>query len=433
VNLEAALNPVHPRLSATEFRLKRRNGEVRWVETLGLAYFEGGGRERRAVSFVGTLQDITDRKEREEKERLLMLEINHRAKNMLSVVHAIARQTATKNSEDFIARFSERIQALSANQDLLVRNEWNGVEVADLVHAQLAPFVGLLGSRIAVHGPRLRLTASSAQAVGLELHELATNAGKYGALSNDRGCVDVGWGVSGESFSMHWTESGGPPVPPPKRRGFGSIVMDVMAERSLGGKVDLDYAPSGVTWRLTCPTANALEPGEPDEKGEPDGSGGGPDGIGRGPARPPVRRRENGRQSAAPAVSVQHRVARPVAAFVIAHENLCDLRVPQRLTGVVGQQVLFRHIRHVFRLRIFGEQMIIRLILVRADLGGYRLIPFLSIAEERVDIEYDAPEWINPVPHDLPDGVFRVSNFIHVRYPWNATLVMDCGVLSPFW
>src|SRR5262249_3312006 len=99
----------------------------RWVETLGLAYLEGAGHERRAVSVVGTVQDITERKEREEKVLLLMREINHRAKNMLSVVDSIARQTATKNPEDFIERFSERIQALSANQDLLVRNEWNGV------------------------------------------------------------------------------------------------------------------------------------------------------------------------------------------------------------------------------------------------------------------------------------------------------------------
>ncbi len=126
-NLKAAFDPVDPRRSATEFRLRRRDGEVRWVETLGLAYFEGAEDERRAVSFVGTLADITERKEREEKEQLLMREINHRAKNMLSVVDAIAHQTATKNPEDFVERFSERIQALSANQDLLVRNEWNGV------------------------------------------------------------------------------------------------------------------------------------------------------------------------------------------------------------------------------------------------------------------------------------------------------------------
>jgi PAS domain S-box-containing protein len=210
-NLAAALDPVAPRRAATEFRLRRRNGEVRWVETLGLAYFEGDGRERRAVSFVGTLQDITERREREEKERLLMREINHRVKNMLSVVHAIARQTATKNSEDFIERFTERIQALSANHDLLVRNEWNGVEIEDLVRAQLAPFADLIGSRISVHGPKLRLKAASAQAVGLVLHELATNAGKYGALSTDRGRVNVCWGIEDDTFSMSWIESDGPP------------------------------------------------------------------------------------------------------------------------------------------------------------------------------------------------------------------------------
>jgi PAS domain S-box-containing protein len=276
--IAAALDPADPKRAVNQFRLLGPHGEIRWVETLGQADFEGTGSGRRGVSIVGTAQDITARREHEEKEHLLMREVNHRAKNMLSVVHAIAHQTAAKNPEDFIARFSERIQALSANQDLLVRNEWNGVDVADLVHAQLAPFVGLIGSRIAVHGPRLRLTASSAQAVGLALHELATNAGKYGALSNDQGRVDVGWGVSGESFTMHWTESDGPPVSPPKRRGFGSIVMDVMAERSLGGKVDLGYAPSGVTWSLTCLVASALEPGEPDRRGEPDDGSGEPDG-----------------------------------------------------------------------------------------------------------------------------------------------------------
>ncbi len=260
--LEAALDPVDPRRSATEFRLRRADGEARWVETLGRACFEGDGRERRAVIFVGILQDITGRKEREEKEHLLMREINHRAKNMLSVVDAIAHQTATRNPEDFIERFSERIQALSANQDLLVRNEWNGVEIEDLVHAQLALFADLIGSRIAVYGPKLRLNAASAQAIGLALHELATNAGKYGALSTDMGRVDVSWGSDGDTFTMSWTERDGPPVSAPKRRGFGTIVMEAMAERSVDGAVDLEYAPSGLTWRLTCPAANALEPGE---------------------------------------------------------------------------------------------------------------------------------------------------------------------------
>jgi PAS domain S-box-containing protein len=245
-----------------EFKVQRRDGMIRWVEGQGLAYFAGAGPERRVVSFGGTAQDITERREREEKEHLLMREINHRAKNMLSVVDSIAHQTATRNPEDFIERFSERIQALSANQDLLVRNEWNGVEIEDLVRAQLAHFADLIASRISVRGPKLRFTAASAQAIGLALHELATNAGKYGALSTDRGHIYVSWGTVDETFTMSWTEREGPPVSAPKRRGFGTIVMETMAERSVDGKVDLDYAPSGVTWRLTCPAANALEPWE---------------------------------------------------------------------------------------------------------------------------------------------------------------------------
>jgi len=264
--LQAALDPLDPRRSATEFRLRRGDGEVRWVETLGVAYFEGDGPERQAVRFVGTVQDITERKkreeerrEREEKEHLLMREINHRAKNMLSVVDAIAHQTVANNPEDFVERFSERIQALSANQDLLVRNEWQGVDVEELVHAQLAHFAGLIGSRIAVRGPTLRLRAASAQAIGLALHELATNAGKYGALSTDTGRVDVCWGIDGDTLTMIWTERDGPPVSAPKRRGFGTIVMETMAERSVDGKVALDYAPSGLIWRLTCSAGNALE------------------------------------------------------------------------------------------------------------------------------------------------------------------------------
>jgi len=259
---EAAVDPADPKPLAIEYRVQRRDGEVRWVESHGLAYFEGAGREHRAVSIVGTVQDITERKEREEKEHLLMREVNHRAKNMLSVVDAIAHQTVTGSPEDFIERFSERIQALSANQDLLVRNEWNGVEIADLVRAQLAPFADLIGSRIAVQGPKLRLNPASAQAIGLALHELATNAGKYGSLSTNTGRVDVGWGSDGKSLTMSWTEREGPPVSAPKRHGFGTIVMEAMAARSVDGKVDLAYAPSGLTWRLTCPAANALEPSE---------------------------------------------------------------------------------------------------------------------------------------------------------------------------
>ena len=257
----AALDPVQPERSATQFRVRRGDGKVRWVETQGLARLEGTGRERRVVSFIGTVQDITERREREQKEHLLMREINHRAKNMLCVVHSIAHQTAAQNPEDFIERFSQRIQALSANQDLLVRNSWDGVQIQDLVRAQLAPFTDLIGSRIAVDGPNLHLRVASAQALGLALHELATNAGKYGALSVITGRLYISWGADDDIFIMSWTERNGPPVSAPKRCGFGTIAIQAMTESSMGGPVYLNYAPSGLSWRLACPAVNALESG----------------------------------------------------------------------------------------------------------------------------------------------------------------------------
>jgi PAS domain S-box-containing protein len=251
---EASLDPADPQRSPREYRVQRRDGEVRWIEVRRLACFEGAGRERHCASLVGTVEEITGRKERQERdkerqerEHLLMREINHRAKNMLSVVDAIAHQTAAKTPEDFVDRFSQRIQALSANQDLLIRNAWHGVEIEDVVRAQLAPFADLIGSRIVMRGPKLCLNAGSAQAVGLALHELATNAGKYGALSMDTGRLHVGWWTEGETFTMSWAEREGPSVSAPQRRGFGTIVMQQMAERSVDGAVDLDYAPSGIT------------------------------------------------------------------------------------------------------------------------------------------------------------------------------------------
>jgi PAS domain S-box-containing protein len=258
-NREAALDPASPKPYAHEYRVRRRDGEIRWVEGRGLGHFEGAGPERRAVSLTGTVQDITERKEREEKEYFLTREVNHRAKNMLSVVQVIAHHTAAKNIGDFIDRFSKRIQALSANQDLLIRSEWNGVEIADLVHAQLSHFADLIGSRIAARGPKLRLNPASAQTIGLVIHELSTNAGKYGALSTDKGRVDIFWGTSNDTLTISWTERDGPHVPPPPQRGFGTTVIEAMVEYNVRGVVDLDYAPLGLTWRLACPAANALE------------------------------------------------------------------------------------------------------------------------------------------------------------------------------
>jgi PAS domain S-box-containing protein len=240
----------------TEMTIRTKGGQERlWSFVYSALGTQSDGR----LLFVCMAQDVTERTAREEQVHLLMREVNHRAKNMLSLVQAIANRTATRDPEDFIACFSDRIQALAANQDLLIRNDWQGADVGDLVRAQIAHFADLIGFRITIRGPKLHLNASAAQAVGLAIHELATNAGKYGALSTGGGRVEVSWRRDGDDFVMSWTERDGPPVSTPGQRGFGTIVMQRMAERSVGGRVDLDYAPSGVIWRLTCPAANILE------------------------------------------------------------------------------------------------------------------------------------------------------------------------------
>jgi PAS domain S-box-containing protein len=246
-----------PETQPTELIIRTKDGQERlWSFVASALGRQSDGRRL----FVSVGQDMTERKAYEERIHLLMREARHRSKNMLALVQAIARQTAVRSPEHFIERFTERIQALAANQDLLVRTQWKGIDVEDLVRAQLAHFADLVGSRIAVRGPKLHLNAAAAQAIGLALHELATNASKYGSLSTDEGRVDIWWGSAGDTFTVGWTESNGPPVTSPERHGFGTTVIDSMAKRILGGEVELDYAPSGLAWRLTCPAAHALEP-----------------------------------------------------------------------------------------------------------------------------------------------------------------------------
>ncbi len=179
-----------PEARRSEMAIRTKDSRERlWSFVCSALGTESDGRRL----FICMAQDVTERKAHEEQVNLLMREVTHRAKNMLSLVHAIARQTAARAPEDFIDRFTERIQALAANQDLLVRNDWRGVDVEELALAQLSHFADLVGTRIVVRGPGLRLNAVAAQAIGLALNELATNAGKYGALSTRGGRVDVRW------------------------------------------------------------------------------------------------------------------------------------------------------------------------------------------------------------------------------------------------
>ena len=232
----------------------------RCIESVWAAESSPAGKLLRAFA---TNLDITARKRSEEHTRLLMGEINHRAKNLLSVVQAVARRTARGgDAATFVARLSQRIEGLAASQDLLVLNQWKGVDVADLVKAQLAYFKDLLGTRVLIDGRPARLTAAAAQGIGMALHELATNAAKYGALSTNNGRVRISWQVTGDAtpmFAMSWLEQGGPQVTVPASTGFGHIVMGRMVEAAVQGKVEIAFEQGGLCWRLIAAVSNTFE------------------------------------------------------------------------------------------------------------------------------------------------------------------------------
>ena len=217
----------------------------------------------RIVSGLDILVDITDRRRYEEHVRMLLDEVDHRSKNILSVVQAIARQTVIADPGTFVARFSERIQNLAASHDLVVKNRWQAISIFDLLHTQVGHFKDLLGDRIMLEGPPFSLTVAATQTLGIIVHELATNAAKYGALSISSGRVEIGWQArhdpGDDVFTMSWVESGGPEVNPPHGKGFGSVVIKEMAESSLDGEVDLEFLPAGLRWRLRCPARKVLE------------------------------------------------------------------------------------------------------------------------------------------------------------------------------
>ena len=182
---------------------------------------------------------------------------------MLALVQAIASQTAVPQGGEFVERFSERLAALAASQDLLVMSGWQGVNARKLVRSQLSHFQELIDDRIKLSGPPLNLSAAGAQAIGMALHELATNAGKYGALSNSTGRIEIAWRLDGAAgkgqFTLDWVEAGGPPVFPPEQFGFGTTVIEAMPRMELDAEVTLVYAPEGLCWRLECPAERVLE------------------------------------------------------------------------------------------------------------------------------------------------------------------------------
>jgi PAS domain S-box-containing protein len=207
--------------------------------------------------------DITDRKQDEDKVRLVMREMNHRANNLLALVLGLVQQTGRALGDERVTdRIVDRIKGLTASNQLLVSGDWRGADLQELIQSQLSPFVDV-AARVSLAGPPVHLSASATQAVGMALHELATNAVKYGALSAPDGAIRLEWSLArnekGSVFQLTWTEQGGPPVDPPQRSGFGRVVIEQMIRHSLSGETDLQFSRSGISWTLRCPAKEILE------------------------------------------------------------------------------------------------------------------------------------------------------------------------------
>jgi two-component sensor histidine kinase len=196
-----------------------------------------------------------------EHQRLLIDELNHRVKNTLATVQSIAAQTlrTAEGKEDAREALEMRLLALSRAHDVLTRESWEGADLVEVVAKALEPYQISGESRLHIKGPHVRVTPRMSLALAMALHELATNAVKYGALSNKTGTIEVSWkvqnGAAPPRLSLRWTETGGPPVEPPRRRGFGSRLIERTLAQDLDGRVEIAFAPTGVVCTVDAPVA----------------------------------------------------------------------------------------------------------------------------------------------------------------------------------
>lgn len=209
------------------------------------------------IGAINMLVDITERKQAEGRQKILIDELNHRVKNTLATVQSLAGQTArhADNLDDFGHRFEARLLALSRAHDLLTKRHWENAPLDALARDVLTPLTGEAATRITIDGPPVGLDSRTALNLTMALNELATNAIKYGALSSETGSLSVAWQLQAEPgfpprLILDWRESGGPPVTPPTRRGFGTRLMERCIERDLDGEVDLAFHPDGVSCRI---------------------------------------------------------------------------------------------------------------------------------------------------------------------------------------
>jgi PAS domain S-box-containing protein len=205
------------------------------------------------VGGCSIVRDITDRKRLERDVQLLTRELDHRARNLLALVQAIVSLSDADTTRDLKAVIEGRIHALSQAHTLLAEARWSGADLATLIKQELSPYCSAEALRLNVNGPEMRLEAGQAQSYALLVHELTTNAVKYGALSSPVGRVRVVWSKAENGpLSLRWIEQDGPAIEPPTRGGFGMRVIEEVVRRQLGGKVQFDWAPGGLTCSVEC-------------------------------------------------------------------------------------------------------------------------------------------------------------------------------------
>jgi PAS domain S-box-containing protein len=231
----------------SEFRVRRPNGEVKWCFGTAAATVDEGNR---LIRVSGVVTDITDRKLAEERQSILAREVDHRARNLLAVVQSILRLTKTQNVDAYVAAVEGRIKALSVAHNLISQSRWEGADLARLATEELEPY--RVGDAISMNGPATMLHPRRAQTLALAVHELATNAAKYGALGRPSGKVKFSWRNDEAGLTIEWLESGGPTVRAPDNQGYGTRVIRASLEQ-LGGRAVFDWRPSGLCCILSFP------------------------------------------------------------------------------------------------------------------------------------------------------------------------------------
>jgi two-component sensor histidine kinase len=204
------------------------------------------------IGAVNCFQDITERKWAEEREQILAREVDHRAKNLLALVQATVQLTHADTVKDFKTAIEGRLQALSNAHSLIAQSRWAGVDLHSLVMEELAPYRAAETSRAHINGPEVVLEPKSAQTIAMVLHELTTNAVKYGALSVSSGRLLIEWSRGETQLVIRWSEADGPPVKPPSREGFGTRVIGRVVH-DLEGKLQFHWNPDGLACEMVIP------------------------------------------------------------------------------------------------------------------------------------------------------------------------------------